>query len=33
MFDIAEAREALVRRKEALLAECKACHEVGRLIG
>ena len=28
MFDIAEAREVLVRRRESLLAECKACHEV-----
>ncbi|CAM9746455.1 unnamed protein product [Ascophyllum nodosum] len=30
MFDIAEAREVLVRRRESLLAECKACHEIQR---
>lgn len=29
IFDIAEARGALVRRRESLVAECKACHEVG----
>lgn len=28
IFDIAEARGALVRRRESLVAECKACHEV-----
>eukprot|EP00903_Cladosiphon_okamuranus_P020075 g18441.t1 len=28
IFDIAEARGALVRRRESLVAECKACHEI-----
>lgn len=28
IFDIAEAKGALVRRRESLVAECKACHEV-----
>lgn len=28
IFDIAEARGVLVRRRESLVAECKACHEV-----
>ncbi|CAM9399954.1 unnamed protein product, partial [Pylaiella littoralis] len=28
IFDITEARGALVRRRESLVAECKACHEI-----
>ncbi|CAN0474164.1 unnamed protein product, partial [Ectocarpus sp. 12 AP-2014] len=28
IFDIAEARGALIRRRESLVAECKACHEI-----
>lgn len=28
IFDIAEARGALMRRRESLVSECKACHEV-----
>ncbi|CAM9399406.1 unnamed protein product [Discosporangium mesarthrocarpum] len=28
IFDIAEARGALVRRRDALVSECKACHEI-----
>ncbi|CAN0005372.1 unnamed protein product, partial [Hapterophycus canaliculatus] len=31
IFDIAEARGALLRRRESLVAECKACHEVSQL--
>lgn len=30
LFDIAEARGALMRRRESLIAECKACHQVRR---
>lgn len=33
IFDIAEARGALVRRRESLVAECKACHEVNGSVG
>ncbi|KAG5179162.1 hypothetical protein JKP88DRAFT_201174 [Tribonema minus] len=28
LFDIAEARAALARRREELIAECKACHQI-----
>jgi hypothetical protein len=28
LFDIAEARAALQRRREELIAECKACHQI-----